>query len=273
MWRGFSAGQQLEKVVAAASCASKAGGRMQQQQQCVPVDAPPTADCVDPAAVLTFPLTGGCKRPYHMSSSSELHSDSSGIETVPDSVEVQAVKAKSCFCSNNTYGIDNMFMGMSDCTMYMMQFDVHEKVKPLKEYEVTFHIPGKKTKILSVINQTLPANVSIGNFKDIWGICGNNAFIFLPYGWTGCCYMATLKLPWEVSVVKHGEQQESSGGRVKREMAEFNNLESYHWRISLAEKWGIGLFPWYGVTFLADHIDNITYNSLQGFANETIRGF
>uniref|UniRef100_A0A3P8SC99 Uncharacterized protein n=1 Tax=Amphiprion percula TaxID=161767 RepID=A0A3P8SC99_AMPPE len=33
-----------------------------------------------------------------------------------------------------------------------------------------------------------------------------------------------------------------------------------------------GLLPWYGVTFLADHIDNITY-TLQGFANETIRGF
>ena len=83
---------------------------------------------------------------------------------------------------------------------------------------------------------------------------------------------ATLKLPWEVSVVKHGEEQESSGGRVKREMATFNNLESYNWRISLAEKWGIRLFPWFGVTFLADHIDNITY-TLQGFANETIRGF
>ena len=141
---------------------------------------------------------------------------------------------------------------------------------------MTFHIPGKKTKILSVVNQTLPANVSIADFKDIWWICGNNAFIFLLYGWTGCCYMATviwtLKLPWEVSVVKHREEQESSGGRVKREMATFNNLESYHWRISLAEKWGIGLFPWYGVTFLADHIDNITY-TLQGFANETIRGF
>ena len=59
---------------------------------------------------------------------------------------------------------------------------------------------------------------------------------------------------------------------MKRRLATFSNLESYHWRISLAEKWGIGLFPWYGVTFLADHIDNITY-TLQGFANETIRGF
>ncbi len=42
--------------------------------------------------------------------------------------------------------------------------------------------------------------------------------------------------------------------------------------ISLGEKWGIGLFPWYGVTFLADHIDNIAY-TLQGFENETTKGF
>lgn len=57
-----------------------------------------------------------------------------------------------------------------------------------------------------------------------------------------------------------------------KELAQFHNLEAYHWRISLGEKWGIGLLPWYGVTFLADHIDNITY-TLQGFANETIKGF
>ena len=55
-------------------------------------------------------------------------------------------------------------------------------------------------------------------------------------------------------------------------MAQFHNLESYHWRISLGEKWGIGIFPWYGVTFLADHTENITY-ILQGFANQTIKGF
>ena len=42
-----------------------------------------------------------------------------GIETVPDSVEVQAVKAEGCFCLNNTYGIDHMLLGMSDCSMYI----------------------------------------------------------------------------------------------------------------------------------------------------------
>lgn len=59
---------------------------------------------------------------------------------------------------------------------------------------------------------------------------------------------------------------------VKHEMAQFYNLESYHWWISLGEKWGIGLLPWYGVAFLADHIDNITY-SVSQFTNKTIKGF
>ncbi|KAL7373591.1 hypothetical protein ABVT39_010187 [Epinephelus coioides] len=98
------------------------------------------------------------------------------------------------------------------------------------------------------------------------------------YGWTGCCYMAMLKLPYEVLAVQKGKVSNENKSKVvpesrkKRDMARFYYLESYHWRINLGEKWGIGLFPWYGVTFLADHIDNITY-TLQGFANETIRGF
>lgn len=41
-------------------------------------------------------------------------------------------------------------------------------------------------------------------------------------------------------------------------MAEFDSKDFYHFKISLGEKLGIGLFPLYGVTFLADHIDNIT---------------
>lgn len=90
MWSGFSAGQQLERVVGerCASCpgtgtAAKvaAGSTVPSpgRAQCAPADAPAlsglAADCVDPAAVLTFPLTGGCKK--QVSSGSESHSDSS----------------------------------------------------------------------------------------------------------------------------------------------------------------------------------------------------
>lgn len=87
MWSGFSAGQQLERVVGerCAACpgtagAAKAAAASPGRAQCPPADASAAsglaADCVDPAAVLTFPLTGGCKKP--VSSGSESHTDSSG---------------------------------------------------------------------------------------------------------------------------------------------------------------------------------------------------
>ncbi|CAK6980062.1 uncharacterized protein LOC118802460 [Scomber scombrus] len=201
------------------------------------------------------------------------------VTAVPDAMEVKPMRAKNCFCSNDTHNGPGMFMGISDCDNYMMQFGERNIRAADDLYTVNFHAPNpEQSRTLIVRNQTLPGNVTIGNFKDIWWICADKAYIFLPYGWTGCCYMATLKLPYEVLTIQRGfapdEVQANAipGNRRKRAMAKFHNLESYHWRISLGEKWGLGLFPWYGVTFLADHIDNITY-TLQGFANETMRGF
>ncbi|XP_037651305.1 protein L-Myc-1b [Sebastes umbrosus] len=103
MWSGFSAGQQLERVVGGScpgtgtgtgSAAAKVSagsavtspGRV---QQCAPGDASAlsglAADCVDPAAVLTFPLTGGCKK--QVSSGSDSHTDSSDDEDDKDEDE------------------------------------------------------------------------------------------------------------------------------------------------------------------------------------------
>lgn len=91
MWSGFSAGQQLERVVgerfascpgtgSAAKVAAASAVTSPGRAQCAPADAPVlsglAADCVDPAAVLTFPLTGSCKK--QVSSGSESHTDSSG---------------------------------------------------------------------------------------------------------------------------------------------------------------------------------------------------
>ena len=91
MWSGFSAGQQLERVVgercascpgtgAAAKVAAGSGVTSPGRAQSAPADASAlsglAADCVDPAAVLTFPLSGGCKK--QVSSGSESHTDSSG---------------------------------------------------------------------------------------------------------------------------------------------------------------------------------------------------
>uniref|UniRef100_A0A3Q1HYL9 MYCL proto-oncogene, bHLH transcription factor b n=1 Tax=Acanthochromis polyacanthus TaxID=80966 RepID=A0A3Q1HYL9_9TELE len=99
MWSGFSAGQQLERVVGerCASCPGTAAkvaagsavaspGRV---QGAAPADTSAlsglAADCVDPAAVLTFPLTGGCKK--QVSSGSESHTDSSDDEDDKDEDE------------------------------------------------------------------------------------------------------------------------------------------------------------------------------------------
>lgn len=85
MWSCVSAGQQLEKVVGerCAPCpgtGAPAKGASPGRAQGALSDAGPVAglavDCVDPAAVLTFPLSGGGKRP--VSSGSESHTDSSG---------------------------------------------------------------------------------------------------------------------------------------------------------------------------------------------------
>ncbi|XP_047435874.1 uncharacterized protein LOC125005021 [Mugil cephalus] len=161
----------------------------------------------------------------------------------------------------------------------MMHFEKrdHRAVDDL--YTVTFHAPDhRQSRTLIVKNQILPGNVTMGNFKDLWWVCDDKAYIFLPYGWTGCCYLARLKLPYEVFTLQKGhapnevQPDVTLGSREKRELAQFHTMRAFHWRISLAEKWGLGLFPWYGVTFLADHIDNITY-TLQSFANETMVSF
>ncbi|XP_056438856.1 protein L-Myc-1b [Gadus chalcogrammus] len=93
MWSGFSAGLQAEKVVEeriashAGSVAAKVptapGVQSSGRTHCVSSDAPLISslatDCVDPAAILTFPLTGGCKKPQ-VSSGSESHTDTSDDE-------------------------------------------------------------------------------------------------------------------------------------------------------------------------------------------------
>ncbi|XP_072226580.1 protein L-Myc-1b [Leuresthes tenuis] len=100
MWSGFSAGQQLERVVGE-RCAPCPGTGPAAKVAAGPTVASPgrpqgaladtaavsglAADCVDPAAVLTFPLTAGCKK--QVSSGSESHTDSSDDEDDKDEDE------------------------------------------------------------------------------------------------------------------------------------------------------------------------------------------
>uniref|UniRef100_A0A3B4AZR8 BHLH domain-containing protein n=1 Tax=Periophthalmus magnuspinnatus TaxID=409849 RepID=A0A3B4AZR8_9GOBI len=90
MWSGFSAGQHLERVVAAGERQAKLSGG----GQCGAGDAPSlnalTADCVDPGAVFTFPLGGVSKK--QVSSGSESHSESS--EEDEEEIDVVTVEHK-----------------------------------------------------------------------------------------------------------------------------------------------------------------------------------
>ncbi|XP_064838926.1 protein L-Myc-1b [Oncorhynchus masou masou] len=106
MWSSFSAGKQLEKVVGErhASCPGSGPTKPALQQvgaginttgraQCVttPMDAPVlgslATDCVDPGAVLTFPLTGAPFKKPAVSSGSESPTDSSDDESSDDEDE------------------------------------------------------------------------------------------------------------------------------------------------------------------------------------------
>lgn len=93
MWSSFSASQRLEKVV---NERLSAQSKLASKAQCVPVDAPGlnslATDCVDPAAVLTFPMSGSCKK--QVSSGSESRTDSSDDEEI-DVVTVEHKQNKS----------------------------------------------------------------------------------------------------------------------------------------------------------------------------------
>uniref|UniRef100_A0A3P9K8Z7 MYCL proto-oncogene, bHLH transcription factor b n=1 Tax=Oryzias latipes TaxID=8090 RepID=A0A3P9K8Z7_ORYLA len=103
MWSGFSAGQQLERVVGercapcpgtvaktAAVSSVAPSGKAQGALPDTPALSVLAADCVDPAAVLTFPLSGGCKK--QVCSGSESHTDSSDEDE--EEIDVVTVEHK-----------------------------------------------------------------------------------------------------------------------------------------------------------------------------------
>lgn len=94
-------------------------------------------------------------------------------------------------------------------------------------------------------------------------VCGEQYYSFLPSTYAGCCYLVEITTPFTLIPVQDLLNLTHVPGpghhpRKERSMAEFSSRDFYHYRVSLGEKWGIGLFPWYGVTFLANHLDNIT---------------
>lgn len=61
--------------------------------------------------------------------------------------------------------------------VYENLLDLHDNaITAIPDAMVVKPVKGK-SKILMVENQILPGNVTTGNFKDIWWVCGNKAYI------------------------------------------------------------------------------------------------
>ncbi|XP_026227810.1 uncharacterized protein LOC113170109 [Anabas testudineus] len=189
--------------------------------------------------------------------------NSTQADPVETPIQEANITHSTCLCSNG----DGQFMGLSRCEKPVAGLTTKITVSTSRPVNITF----KDGQIVSVHNSLhAPAYKGIPPIENFYWFCGAQAFLFLPSGWSGCCYFVNLTI---VNLALVPVNIENTMNHVhKREMAQFANIDSYHWRVSLGEKWGIGLFPWYGVTFLADHIDNITY-SMSAFANETIKAF
>ncbi|XP_029923405.1 uncharacterized protein LOC115370519 [Myripristis murdjan] len=197
--------------------------------------------------------------------------DLENVTPVEITMQTPVSETLTCVCNNGT----GQFMGQSQCDTHVtgqMVIQTYAKegislaVHDTADSNLTMNIG--KTQV--VANNSLRYHVGLGigfMYSNYWQ-CGNNTYEMLPINWNGCCYLVKLKVH-NVMIMRG---QESHLNRNKRALAQFHNIQSYHWRISLGEKWGIGILPWYGVTFLADHIDNITY-TMSAFANETIKGF
>ncbi|CAK6977667.1 uncharacterized protein LOC115370519 [Scomber scombrus] len=193
------------------------------------------------------------------------------MTSVETPTQIPVLENLTCVCNN---GI-GQFMGHSQCYAYVtghMKLQMYDKggmsqaVDDTADQNITMNIGDTRV----IVNNSLRYHVGLGigfMYSNYWQ-CGNDTYEMLPTDWSGCCYL--VKLQVHNIVMLRGT--ESYLNIKKRSTAQFHTIQSYHWRISLGEKWGIGILPWYGVTFLADHIDNITY-SMSTFANETIKGF
>lgn len=120
---------------------------------------------------------------------------------------------------------------------------------------------------------TVGMTLELGTPAGKYWICGEDAYTLIPRDYAGCCHLSTLTT--DLAIFPLNSLINKSGGghhRLKKYMAWFNDLQLFHWRTSLGEKWGIGIVPWYGTVFLAEHIDNITYSMWQ-FSNLTIQTF
>lgn len=77
----------------------------------------------------------------------------------------------------------------------------------------------------------------IGGLWDYHWLSGNHAYGFLPPNWAGCCYLAKLTPSMSfIPLTNITNSELSLHHRAKREMAQFDTLDSYHYHINLGGK-------------------------------------
>lgn len=95
--------------------------------------------------------------------------------------------------------------------------------------------------------RVLHATPGLGMISEHGWACGSSVFWFLPPNYAGCCYLARVSTPLLITsvsdFVNHTVNYTSPSGIHKRTLATFSEQDFFHYRISLGEKWGIGLSP------------------------------
>ncbi|XP_036398552.1 protein L-Myc-1b-like [Megalops cyprinoides] len=160
MWSGFSASQRLDKVVSERLSGSgqtkthlgvQTGITTVSRSQCATQDLQVvgnlTTDCVDPAAVFTYPFASGCKK--QASSGSESRTDSSDDEEI-DVVTVENKQNKSRLMSGRKPVTITVRADPHDPCMKRFHISIHQQqhnyAAPSPDSDPEDEPPGKKAK-------------------------------------------------------------------------------------------------------------------------------
>lgn len=83
------------------------------------------------------------------------------ITAIPDAMEVRAVRAKECFCSNNTHNGPGMSMRIAECDGYMMDMGKNKDTSTL--HKVTFYTQNHKWYDFDGKKNLIKNQVLLGN--------------------------------------------------------------------------------------------------------------
>lgn len=127
------------------------------------------------------------------------------------------------------------------------------------------------TTIQAETDERSPHQYGSATFTDHYWICGDNAYLYLPTNWTGCCIFGKLNISLVV-MHKTNSSIPSRLRRIKRGISQSNYVPSNSRRSLKLEKFWRGLIPWYGASENAHELDRLGYH-LESLVNLTTAGF